>query len=95
MDRKLAQSLNHACDCISTDADALSRLLGDTMPEGWAAALAESHPNLFAARPVFVGRSELDAMRATIAAVERVVALPAFRTRVLAEIGRAACRERG
>ena len=68
MDRKLAQSLNHACDCISTDADALSRLLGDTMPEGWAAALAESHPNLFAARPVFVGRSELDAMRDTIAA---------------------------
>ncbi len=95
MDRKLAQSLNHACDCISTDADALARLLGDTMPEGWAAALAESHPNLFAARPVFVGRSELDAMRATIAAVERVVALPAFRTRVLAGLDAATQHDSG
>jgi hypothetical protein len=49
MDRELAEALNRGCDCMSTDAaGAGSRSLGDRMTEGWAAALAESHPNLFA-----------------------------------------------
>lgn len=85
MRHDLADRLNHGCDCVSTDMDALTRLLGDTMPEGWAQSLVASHPNLFAPLPVFVGAEELEAMRATIAAVERVVALPAYVERVLAD----------
>ncbi len=84
MRHDLADTLNRACDCVSTDMDALTRLLGDSMPEGWAQSLVASHPNLFAPLPVFVGAEELEAMRATIAAVERVVALPAYVERVLA-----------
>ncbi len=95
MDRDLAHSLNRACDCVSTDSESLVRLLGEDMPEGWAEALATSHPNLFAPLPVFVGRGELDAMRATAAAVERVVALPGYRERVLTGADAATHKEGG
>ncbi|MCB9656525.1 MAG: hypothetical protein H6726_02660 [Sandaracinaceae bacterium] len=85
MDHTLADVLNRSCDCVSTDMDALSRLLGESMPAGWAESLVASHPNLFAPLPVFVGGPELDAMRRTVAAMERVVALPAFVERALTD----------
>src|SRR5688572_9920723 len=85
MERSLADALNKTCDCVSTDAAALARSLGATMPEGWAEALVASHPNLFAPLPVFVGREELAAMRRIVSAVERVAQNPAFATRMLSD----------
>ena len=42
MDHTLADVLNRSCDCVSTDMDALSRLLGESMPAGWAESLVAS-----------------------------------------------------
>jgi hypothetical protein len=95
MDRELAEALNRGCDCVSTDAQALARSLDERMTEGWAKALAASHPDLFAPLPVFVGRAELESMRATIAAILRVASLPAYVARALAGVDPAIARDTG
>jgi len=95
MDTELAEALNRGCDCVSTDAQALARSLDEKMTEGWAQALAASHPDLFAPLPVFVGRAELESMRATIAAILRVAALPAYEARVLEGVDPAIARDTG
>jgi hypothetical protein len=73
---ELAEALNRDCDCVGTDVPAVRERLGDT--------LADTHAHLFSAAPVFVARAHLKRMRMLIAAVERVVALPGYQSRVLA-----------
>jgi hypothetical protein len=80
-----ADAWNRACRCVSVDLAALRgeverRLDADRLP----AALAETHPHLFSALPVFIGREHAERMAAVGAAVESVVALPAYREAVLA-----------
>jgi hypothetical protein len=70
-----AEALNRVCDCVGTDVVALRERFGKS--------LAETHANLFAAAPVFVSTDDVVRMRALIAAVERVVGLPAYREHVL------------
>ena len=78
------ESLNGKCFCISLDADTLMREF-DTDPEthGLYQLMRERSPFMFAAMPVFVSRTHLESMAAIIAAVEQVIALPAYREIVL------------
>jgi hypothetical protein len=82
---ELAQRLNRGCQCISLDRERLWRELA--AEEGGAdlvAMIAAGRPHLFADSAVFVGEREIARMAAIVAAVERVVANPAYQTRVLA-----------
>lgn len=80
-----AEALNRECRCVAVDLarlhDELAREFAD---RGLDATLLESHSHLFSALPVFVARAQLERMAEIITAVERVVAMPAFRERVLA-----------
>jgi hypothetical protein len=68
----MIENLNRDCFCPSLDAARLRQLVDAMTPE------------VFATMPVFVSRHNVDAMRAVIAAVEEVVALPGYREAVLA-----------
>jgi hypothetical protein len=72
-----AEALNRSCDCTLTDESAL-RARFDTN-------VLETHPHLFSPAPVFISREHANAMRATVAAVEEVVALPGYQAAVLAQ----------
>lgn len=80
---ELAARLNADCQCISLDRDSLRAELEKTSP-GFYAEVIEGRPHLFADSLVFVSAAHVKAMAATIAAVERVVAMPAYRTQALA-----------
>ena len=82
---ELAERLNADCQCRSLDSVALARELGRA-PDGAELALmiAADRPHLFSGAAVFVGDEQLRCMSETIAAVERVVALPAWRELALA-----------
>ena len=76
--------LNRQCFCISLDTDALKRELEtDLKTQNLSQPFLEKYPNMFASVPVFVSRHHLERMAAIIAAVELVVALPAYRETVL------------
>lgn len=77
----LADTLNRECGCTVVDPTALKQALAR---ETALPALPETHPHLFSAAPVFVDQAQVARMRAVIAAVEHVVALPAYREHVLA-----------
>lgn len=80
----IAEQLNRECACVSVDREALKTLLdrGEGMGGIYDSILAKQ-PHLFASVPVFLGRSHLAAMVSLIDAIEGVIALPAFRDRVL------------
>jgi hypothetical protein len=62
----------------------LARELEAVMPQpGLYRSLRETHPHLFSATAVFVSRDDIKRMRALIAAIERVVAIPAYLERAL------------
>lgn len=74
-------ALNHDCLCIGLDRAQLSQAL----PADLDAMVRERCPHAFAARPVFASGADLQRMAAVVAAVESVVALPAYREAVLAQ----------
>jgi len=76
--------LNRECFCIGADLDALRAWLHrDLARRGLVRPVVETHPHLFSALPVFVSREHVMGMRSVIAAVESVVALPAYQAAVL------------
>jgi hypothetical protein len=77
------ESWNRDCFCVSLDPVALRAAL-DAQSQGLAALIESRCPNLFAALPVFVSRSHIDAMAEVIDAVEQTVALPGYRAAALA-----------
>lgn len=80
-----AEDLNKACACISLEQDALRRALESELGvPGMYDLVAARCPHVFAAQPVFVSSSHVAAMDKVIAAVETVVALPAYRESALA-----------
>ena len=80
---ELAERLNADCQCLSLNREHLRMELEKTSP-GFYQEVIEGRPHLFADSLVFVSAEHVRAMAATIAAVERVVALPAYRAHVLA-----------
>lgn len=78
-------ALNSACVCFSLDPDALARALDSELGQPGLSELVRLRcPFLFAALPVFVATPQLLRMAQVMRAVESVVALPAYRERVLA-----------
>jgi hypothetical protein len=79
-----AARLNRECFCIGADLDALQIWLQrDLAQRGFNRPVVETHPHLFSALPVFVSREHVERMRSVIAAVESVVALPAYQAAAL------------
>lgn len=75
---------NRECQCVTLDREALkSELL--RQPDGAALyrMIVEERPHLFSESPVFVTESYVHRQAEIIAAVERVIALPAYQARVL------------
>ncbi len=80
-----AEALNAGCQCVSLDRQALlAALARDPRDGALQAMLAESRPHLFADSMAFVSARHVERMAAVVAAIERVVALPAWQEAVLA-----------
>ena len=81
--REAAALLNRGCICRSVDSRRLKRALeaGGVAHE----ALSSSHPHLFSHTQVYVAQAHLNFMADLIRAIERVVALPGWQARVLAD----------
>jgi hypothetical protein len=81
----LAQALNRGCDCRSLDPERLRQQL-EAEPSllGLAAEIQRSRPHMFSATAVFMAPQTLQAMANVVAAVESVVALPAYKAEALA-----------
>jgi hypothetical protein len=74
-----AGRLNAACFCSSLDPAALERALSGEFGEVQLAELVKERcPYLFAARPVFISQSRIDLINDVVAAIESVIALPAY-----------------
>jgi hypothetical protein len=79
------EQLNADCFCVTVDAEALRRELdADAATRGLYDRLSETHAYLFSHAPIFVSRANVATMERLVAAVDAVVALPAYRETVLA-----------
>lgn len=79
-----AEALNRGCACRSLEPERLRHLLEEEPSlAGLADEITRSRPHLFSATAVFLSPSQLDQMAAVAAAMDEVVALPAYRERVL------------
>lgn len=73
-----AQALNRECFCIGLDLSALQQELAAVLGNDGFAGLAQSHPHLFSALPVFVSRRHLEQTAAVVQAIEHVIARPGY-----------------
>ncbi len=80
---ELADRLNAGCQCVSLDRDGLEAELERVSP-GFHAEVMAGRPHLFSSSVAFVSAEHVQRMARLVAAVERVVALPAYREHVLA-----------
>lgn len=79
------EDLNRECFCVSLDRDKLhARLENELGAHGLPLSLADSHPHLFSALPVYVSRRHIEQTARVVSALEAVVALPAYQQAVLA-----------
>ena len=82
----LSERLNATCFCVGLDADALRDAIDAACPQpGFLALLQERCPYALAAHPVFVPALQGQRIAALVAAIESVVALPAYQRHVLAQ----------
>ncbi|WP_291993144.1 hypothetical protein [Candidatus Accumulibacter sp. ACC003] len=79
-----AEWLNHGCACISVDHGSLKQALEEGQGTFSHSELLATRPHLFSDSVVFVSEAHLRRMALTIAVLEEVLALPAYRQRVLA-----------
>ncbi|WP_296508626.1 hypothetical protein [Rhodoferax sp.] len=80
----LADALNHGCRCQTLDPEQLRQELGrDAGLRDVAATLAHTHPHLFANTAVFASQATVQAVQASVAALERTLALPTWAQQVL------------
>lgn len=80
----LADALNLGCACQTLETSRLQKQL-ETEPalSGLTARLAESHPHLFSRSAVFLDAGVMDQITNVVAALERVIALPAWQQQAL------------
>lgn len=83
---KLSDTLNLGCACKTLDTDQLHQEL-ERLPglQGLAGGLGSSHPHLFADTAVFLDAGTCHEIAATVAAIERVAALPGYQAHALAK----------
>jgi hypothetical protein len=80
-----AEDLHRACFCLAVDPAQLRTHLDAVLAaHGASAPMADTHAHLFAALPVFVPAASVRAMEHVVAALESVVATPAYRDAVAA-----------
>jgi len=78
--------LNSECFCLSLDTKALKQALESEIGQpGLFDLIQQRCPYLFATRPVFVSQANMARMEQVVHAIESVVALPAYRKKVLAD----------
>ena len=82
--RDAAAFLNNGCVCRSVNHKRLHAALEEGQGQVLQAGVLTTHPNLFSDTRVFVAEAHLKFMADLIAAIERVVALPAWRDLALA-----------
>jgi hypothetical protein len=92
--QQLTARLNASCHCAAADVAALRRRI-DAVYCGKTLGVEETHPHLFSAHPYFVTTADAARMQSTIAAIERVIALPAYQELVLARAPRIARHHQG
>jgi len=91
---RIARELNRECQCVSLDRQVWRRELERSDPGAeLARMIREDRPHLCSDSAVFAGERQLARMAQIVAAVERIVALPAYRERVLAYAGETARRQ--
>ena len=79
------QRMNTECFCASLDRAVLRTALEAQLGSAQLLALVEERcPLLFSAMPVFVSQSQRQKMDAAVHALEQVIAMPAYRERILA-----------
>jgi hypothetical protein len=80
-----AEELNRGCTCRTLDPARLRRALeADPLLAGLYDEIVAQRPNLFSATAVFISPRQYQRIAAIVAAVNAVVALPAYREAVLA-----------
>jgi len=79
------EGLNRSCFCRTLNADSLrENLESDPSLAGLAHIIAETRPHLFSSTVVFVSPAMAATIAATVAAIERVIALPQYQAAALA-----------
>lgn len=92
----VAEWANAQCACVEVDRSALQEQVEAALrAHGLPASLRESHPHLFSSLPIFVAAPQLDAVADVVGALERAVALPAYRDAMLSQAPDAACFDPG
>jgi hypothetical protein len=82
----IADTLNHACLCITLDTSRLRHELErDPSLQGLSGSIAELQPHLFSSSVVFVSSATHRAIAEAVQAIERVMALPAYQATALAQ----------
>jgi hypothetical protein len=80
----LAEQLNSGCFCSSLDVAALRAALSTELGDAKVFELVtERCPYLFSSRPVFIAETQTRRIAEVIAAIESVIAMPAYRQFVL------------
>ncbi len=80
----LADTLNLGCLCRTLDTGRLrEQLETDPSLKGLASELAQTHPHLFSQTAVFLDPATRDAVTRAVAALDRVMALPAWQNHAL------------
>lgn len=78
------ENFNRECFCISLDEPALARSMAADIGHPELFTLVQDRlPSMFSARPVVLSQTQVQSMSRVIAALESVVALPAYREEVL------------
>jgi hypothetical protein len=90
-DAQHTQQLNDCCHCLAIDKDSLrATLFQQQGDDRLYQMLTEERPHLFADVAVFVNEATIQQQRHLIAAIEKVIALPAYQHTVLAYAPRSA-----
>lgn len=78
-------ALNRDCFCLALDPWALHAQLDDLLAGlGMPASLAESHPHLFSALPVYVSRHQIAQVAAVVAAIHELASTQVYQRAVMA-----------
>jgi hypothetical protein len=82
--RSSAEALNHGCFCRTLDAERLrEEIERDASLQGLMQSISHTRPHLFSSTVVFITDAIEQRITATLEAIERVIALPAFQSRAL------------
>jgi hypothetical protein len=89
-----APGLNDDCTCITLDRRKLAEDFDKRVgAPGFGDRLLNSHPTLFSHQPLFLATAHRSAIERAIAAIEAVIATPAYQSTVLAQAA-ATCQHR-